>query len=98
LRNTIAWSYDLLEANEQMLFPRLAVFAGGFTLAAAEAVTADVRDLEVLSGVERLGEQSLLRQDEELEGGPRFTRAGDRVTKFSVSTKSPLWIKERRML
>jgi predicted ATPase/DNA-binding XRE family transcriptional regulator len=38
LRATVAWSYDLLEPHEQTLFGRLAVFAGGFTLEAAEAV------------------------------------------------------------
>jgi predicted ATPase/DNA-binding SARP family transcriptional activator len=41
LRATIQWSYDLLEADEQVLLARLSVFAGPFDLAAAEAVAGD---------------------------------------------------------
>ncbi len=41
LRALIDWSYDLLTEAERMLFQRLSVFAGGWTLEAAEAVCAD---------------------------------------------------------
>ncbi len=46
LRATVAWSYDLLEAPVQELFARVAVFADGFTLEAAEEICdADIDDL-----------------------------------------------------
>ena len=56
LRATIEWSYDLLTPEEQELFARLSVFAGGCTLEAAEEV-ADA-DLDTLQS---LVEKSLLR-------------------------------------
>ena len=73
LRNTIAWSHDLLREEERALFRRLAVFAGGMTLEAIEAVVNPVGDLDVFGGVERLIEHSLLRQDLETGDDPRFT-------------------------
>ncbi len=63
LRGAIDWSYSLLSADEQRLFARLAVFAGGWTLEAAEEVCAVDGDLDVLSSLEALVEQSLVRQD-----------------------------------
>jgi predicted ATPase/DNA-binding SARP family transcriptional activator len=66
VRATIAWSYDLLEPSEQRLFAELGVFAGGFTLDAAEAVC---RGDSVLDGLQALLDNSLLR---ETGAGPRF--------------------------
>ena len=63
LRATIEWSYDLLDADEQRLFARLAVFAGGCTLEEAEAICD--ADLDV---VQSLVDKSLVR----LREGGRF--------------------------
>jgi predicted ATPase/class 3 adenylate cyclase len=56
LRATIQWSHDLLDEHEQRLFRRLAVFAGGCTLEAAE----EVLDAE-LDALQSLAEKSLIR-------------------------------------
>jgi predicted ATPase len=72
LRAAIAWSYDLLQPDDQVLFQRLAVFVGGCTLEAAEAVTNPDGELDVFGGMERLGEHSLLRQGEGIGREPRF--------------------------
>jgi len=50
LRNTIDWSYNLLEPAAQTLFARLAVFAGGCTLEAAESVCGELPPLPRLEG------------------------------------------------
>lgn len=72
LRGAIDWSHDLLTDDEQKLFRRLAVFVGGSTLEAIEAVCKHEGDLPILERVESLVGKSLLSQPE-AEGEPRFT-------------------------
>ena len=64
LRDTIAWSYDLLGPDECQLFRRLGVFVGGWTIEAAEAVANSEGNLDVLGGLTSLVEMSLVRLDE----------------------------------
>ncbi len=88
MRATVAWSHDLLSPDEQALFRRLAVFAGGCTLEAAEAVCESgvgSRELgrlapdprlpspdSVLDGIASLVDKSLLRRATDSGAGPRF--------------------------
>ncbi|HYI26069.1 MAG TPA: LuxR C-terminal-related transcriptional regulator [Thermomicrobiales bacterium] len=71
MRATVAWSYNLLPAAEQVLFRRLGVFVGGFTLDAAATVANDGHD--VLAGVSALLDASLVQRIDYAEGEPRFT-------------------------
>jgi predicted ATPase/DNA-binding XRE family transcriptional regulator len=71
MRNTIDWSHDLLSRPERRLFERLSVFAGGFTLEAAEEVGAFAAgDVSMLLG--DLVEQSLVVAEEDSESGMRY--------------------------
>jgi predicted ATPase/class 3 adenylate cyclase len=75
LRATIAWSHDLLDPAERALFARLALFAGGFALEAADAVcgAAGGLPLDLLDGIDSLVQQSLLRLETGPAGESRFT-------------------------
>jgi len=75
LRATIEWSYNLLTKEERALFARLAVFVGGFSLKAAEAICNQDADLvlDILDGLQSLLDQSLLQQVECLAGEECFT-------------------------
>jgi predicted ATPase/DNA-binding XRE family transcriptional regulator len=81
LRETIAWSFDLLSAEEQALFRRLGVFAGGWTLDAAEAV-ARGEGFDVLSGIGSLVEKNLIRLDES-GSAPRY-RMLETIREFAL--------------
>jgi predicted ATPase len=72
LRDTIAWSFDLLGAEEKMMFARFSVFVGDFSLEAAEAVCdGPAFPLPVAEGISKLVEKSLLER-KELHGESRF--------------------------
>ena len=74
LRGAMDWSHDLLTPAEQKLFRRLAVFAGGSTLEAVEAVCDTKADLglDLLEGMASLVDKSLVQQREPEGGEPRF--------------------------
>jgi len=73
IRNTIDWSYNLLDAVQQRLFTRLGVFAGGWTLEAAEAICIAEDDvIDLLDGVQTLADHSLIHQDMGRAGISRF--------------------------
>ena len=74
LRGAIEWSYDLLDAGEQQLFRRLAVFQGGRTFEGMEAVCNPGGDLavEVFEGVDSLVNKSLVQQRAGRGGEIRF--------------------------
>lgn len=74
LRNTVEWSYGLLNADEQTLFRRLSVFSGGCTLEAVEAVCNTKSDLglDVLDGMASLVDKSLAQQVDHVDKETRF--------------------------
>jgi predicted ATPase/DNA-binding CsgD family transcriptional regulator len=74
LRATLDWSHDLLLEKEKALYRRLSVFAGGWTLEAAEEIGSDesVEEGEVLDLLSRLAEKSLVLAKVTEQGGARY--------------------------
>ncbi|MBW3634107.1 MAG: tetratricopeptide repeat protein [Chloroflexi bacterium] len=72
LRAPIAWSFDLLAGAEPVLFRRLAVWAGGFTLDAAEDVGGDAALSSVFDTLSSLVDQNLVIERRRLDGEIRF--------------------------
>ena len=72
LRGVIDWSYEQLEPREQQAFRHLSVFAGGWTLAAATAVTASSDDFETIETLSRLVDKSLVLVERQASGQPRY--------------------------
>ena len=74
LRNTIDWSHELLTDAEQTLFRRFAVFVGGGTLEAAEAVCNTGRDLglDLFDGLSSLVDKNLIQRVDGPQAESRF--------------------------
>ena len=84
LRDAIAWSYELLEPDEQRLFRRLAVFVGGWTLDAAEAIAGgDGLAQSVLDLLSSLIDHNLVQRTEDVVDEPRFAML-ETVREFST--------------
>jgi predicted ATPase/class 3 adenylate cyclase len=89
LRNTIEWSYDLLDATDQLLFRQLAIFVDGCRLDAIEIVcNFESGDVTAIDALQSLVDKSLVRNRPDLDGESRFWMletireyAGERLTK-----------------
>jgi predicted ATPase len=108
LRNTIAWSYDLLEENDKGLFRRLAVFIGGFTLEAVEDVcvfnavsnvsSSEDDEGEVLEQLGQLLDKSLVQAQQGTGEEPRFSMLetiGEYATEQLVASGEAAAVQER---
>jgi predicted ATPase len=91
LRATLDWSHDLLSEDEKVLFRRLSVFAGGWTLEAAEAVCSGggVEQEDVLDLLGTLVDKSLVVAGATSSGALRTGCSNP-----SVSTPKSYWSKE----
>ena len=86
LRATVDWSHDLLTEPEQIVFRRLAVFHGGCTLDAAEAVTSGtgVPAHDVLDVLTRLVERHMVTVDDVHPGQPSRYRMLETLRQYAV--------------
>jgi predicted ATPase/class 3 adenylate cyclase len=88
LRGAITWSHDLLDDADQRVFARFSVFAGGATLEAIERVVFDHDEgTDALDAIASLVDKSLVRQESEPDGEPRF-RMLSTIREFAIEKLS----------
>lgn len=83
MRAAVKWSFDLLGDDEKLLFARLSVFEGGFTVEAAEEIAAGSEELPVLDMITGLLESNLLTSKDQPDGSVRL-RMLEVVREFAV--------------
>ena len=88
MRGAIAWSHDLLTEPEQVLFRRLGVFSGGFTIEAVQAVAGGGAD--VLEGISALVAASLVNPLGTVAGEPRFTML-ETIREYALERLAASW-------
>jgi len=104
LRGAIAWSHDLLDPADQQVFACFAVFAGGATLDAIDRVVFEPgEDADALDAIASLVDKSLVRQESEPDGEPRFRmlstirefameKLGERGEADEVADRHAAWV------
>ena len=92
LEQAIGWSYDFLDEPERRLLVRLSVFAGGWTLDAAEAICGG--DIDVVEGLGTLMENSLVRRIDLVDGTSRFTML-ETIREFAEDRRDALGADDR---
>ncbi len=96
MRGTIRWSYDLLDEDKKILFQKLSVFAGSFTIEASESVVYEevdskktvkikVPSIFVLDGITSLTDKNLLVSKKQTNGDVRF-RMLEVVREFALES------------
>jgi predicted ATPase/DNA-binding CsgD family transcriptional regulator len=84
LEAAVSWSYDLLGEDERRLFNRLAIFAGGWTLEAAEAICSHPDGASVLDVLTRLVEKSLVMAEDGPTSATRWYRLQETIRQFGA--------------
>lgn len=85
LRATMDWSHDLLTEPERIFFRRLAVFAGGFTLEAAEAVCSQgIKQSDILDLLGRLVDKSLVAVERAYPTGETRYRLLETIRQYAL--------------
>jgi len=72
LYHAIDWSYNLLDADEKLLFAQLSIFSGGASFEAVSTICQDLSPIDLINTLNSLVDKSLLQQYDDVDGETRF--------------------------